>query len=191
MAYQRTRCWRAGHVSYCEVWPPNVGWRHLEGLLDRSSGRTGHLRHENEGGDRMRGSIACYPPVWGWTVRMEPLKMTTRRCRCVRTAHRSHRHSLGASALIFGDRRAALCDPYTRNMRDSRSTRAPPFCGWRRFALRCRDLFIDGEDTSWYEINDENAPSLLKPALLCDLSQRRVTLRPGRARAGVRHRGSH
>ena len=27
---------------------------------------------------------------------------------------------------------------------------------WHRFALRCRDLFIDGEDTSWYEIDDEN-----------------------------------
>ena len=27
---------------------------------------------------------------------------------------------------------------------------------WRRFALRCRDLFLEGEDTSWYEIGDEN-----------------------------------
>jgi hypothetical protein len=27
---------------------------------------------------------------------------------------------------------------------------------WRHFALRCRDLFSDGEDTSWYEIGDEN-----------------------------------
>ena len=26
---------------YCEVWPPNDCWRHLEGLLDRSSGRAG------------------------------------------------------------------------------------------------------------------------------------------------------
>ena len=28
---------------YCEVWPPNDGWRHLEGLLDRSSGHAGLL----------------------------------------------------------------------------------------------------------------------------------------------------
>ena len=29
---------------YCEVWPPNDGWRHLEGLLDRSSGQGGTPR---------------------------------------------------------------------------------------------------------------------------------------------------
>lgn len=27
---------------------------------------------------------------------------------------------------------------------------------WNRFALRCRDLFAHGTDTSWYEIQDEN-----------------------------------
>ena len=28
---------------YCEVWPPNGAWRHLEGLMDRSAGVAGHL----------------------------------------------------------------------------------------------------------------------------------------------------
>jgi hypothetical protein len=28
---------------------------------------------------------------------------------------------------------------------------------WHRFALRCRDLFCFGQDTSWYELDDENA----------------------------------
>ena len=27
---------------------------------------------------------------------------------------------------------------------------------WHRFALRLRDLFLDGEDTTWYDVGDEN-----------------------------------
>jgi len=50
---------------YCEVWPPNDGWRHLEGLLDRSSGLAGLLAPSTSRDSLMRGSIACYPPVWG------------------------------------------------------------------------------------------------------------------------------
>ena len=33
---------------------------------------------------------------------------------------------------------------------------------WRRFALRCRDLFLEGEDTSWYEVGDENGAVALE-----------------------------
>ena len=33
---------------------------------------------------------------------------------------------------------------------------------WHRFALRCRDLFIDGEDTTWYEVEDENGAVALE-----------------------------
>jgi dextranase len=148
---------RGPRFRYCEVWPPNVGWRHLEGLLDRSSGRTGHLRHENEGGDRMRGSIACYPPVWG----MDGANGTVEddeRDASLRTdvLTEAIATSLGASALIFGDRRAALCDPYYPKHARLTVDEGATVLRWRRFALRCRDLFIDGEDTSWYEINDEN-----------------------------------
>ncbi len=50
---------------YCEVWPPNDNWRHLEGLLDRSSGRAGLLAPSASRDALMRGSVACYPPVWG------------------------------------------------------------------------------------------------------------------------------
>jgi hypothetical protein len=28
---------------------------------------------------------------------------------------------------------------------------------WHRFALRCRDLFRAGSDSTWYELDDENA----------------------------------
>ena len=63
---------------------------------------------------------------------------------------------LGASALIFGDRAAALCDPYYPKHARLTPREAREVLEWRRFALRCRDLFIDGEDTSWYEIGDEN-----------------------------------
>ena len=50
---------------YCEVWPPNDQWRHLEGLMDRSAGRAGLLGRWASGAAPLRGTIACYPPVWG------------------------------------------------------------------------------------------------------------------------------
>ena len=49
---------------YCEIWPPNTGWRHFEGLLDRSSGQAGLLGSAQRD-TCVRGSLACYPPVWG------------------------------------------------------------------------------------------------------------------------------
>ena len=63
---------------------------------------------------------------------------------------------LGASALIYGDRTAALCDPYYPKHERLTADEAATVIAWHRFALRCRDLFIEGEDTSWYEVDDEN-----------------------------------
>jgi hypothetical protein len=76
---------------------------------------------------------------------------------------------LGASALLYGDKVAALCDPYYPKHANLSGAEAATVVAWRRFALRCRDLFFDGEDTSWYEIGDENgsvvaeAPVPVKP----------------------------
>jgi hypothetical protein len=63
---------------------------------------------------------------------------------------------LGASALIYGDKGAALCDPYYPKHVRLSADELDEVTAWRHFALRCRDLFCDGEDTSWYEIGDEN-----------------------------------
>ncbi len=132
---------------YCEVWPPNGAWRHLEGLMDRSAGVAGHLGPSLKD-DVMRGTIACYPPVWGSEDGPGALR-TVVLTEAVATC-------LGASALLYGDRTAALCDPYYPKHQRLSSDQADMVMAWHRFALRCRDLFIDGEDTSWYEIDDEN-----------------------------------
>ena len=132
---------------YCEVWPPNSGWRHLEALMDRSAGVVSHVGRLPKG-DLMRGTIACYPPVWGKGERQAALR-TVVLTEAVAT-------SLGASALIYGDRTAALCDPYYPKHETLTSDEAATVISWHRFALRCRDLFLEGEDTSWYEVADEN-----------------------------------
>ena len=138
---------------YCEVWPPNDRWRHLEGLLDRSAGRTGSLGSwdSTRGSFAMRGSIACYPPVWagaepearGASLRTVVLTEAIATC-------------LGASALLYGDAVGVLCDPYYPKHEALSRAEAEAVLAWHRFALRCRDLFLEGEDTSWYEIGDEN-----------------------------------
>jgi dextranase len=142
---------------YCEVWPPNDSWRHFEGLLDRSSGRAGIVGPVAERDGLVRGSIACYPPVWGddpLANNDEPAK----RADSLRTALLTEAvvTSIGASALMFGDLTAVLCDPYYPKHARLTAEEAMRVLGWRRFALRCRDLFFEGEDTSWYEIGDEN-----------------------------------
>jgi dextranase len=142
---------------YCEVWPPNDSWRHLEGLLDRSSGRVGLLAPSASREALMRGSVACYPPVWGIDdprglvqgVAREASLRTVVSTEAIAT-------SLGASALLYGDLAAALCDPYYPKHARLTANEAATVIAWRRFGLRCRDLFLDGEDTSWYEIDDEN-----------------------------------
>ena len=141
---------------YCEVWPPNYGWRHLEGLLDRSSGRAGLLAPEMRE-VLTRGSVACYPPVWGIDRPSGPVEGAARE-ESLRTVVCTEAIAtcLGASALIYGDKQGALCDPYYPKHARLTPNEAATVIAWRRFALRCRDLFLEGEDTSWYEIGDEN-----------------------------------
>lgn len=142
---------------YCEIWPPNVAWRHFEGLLDRSSGVAGLVPASNETGSNLRGSLACYPPVW--SVNSSAVRDDeSSREGSLRTVLLTDAIAtmLGTSALIFGDKSAALCDPYYPKHAKLTGDEAAAVIRWRRFALRCRDLFIEGEDTSWYEINDEN-----------------------------------
>ena len=142
---------------YCEVWAPNDSWRHLEGLMDRSAGRAGLLGPALSDGPIMRGTIACYPPVWGndepsgrvgWPTREESLR-TVVCTEAIATC-------LGASALLFGDVRAVLCDPYYPKHERLSVAEVATVLAWHRFALRYRDLFLEGEDTSWYDIGDEN-----------------------------------
>jgi dextranase len=142
---------------YCEIWPPNEGWRHFEGLLDRTSGNAGLLRPTKRRGELMRGSLACYPPVWGINDMTGPVDREAR-ASSLRTVVMTEAIAtlLGASVLIFGDKSAALCDPYYPKHARLTEGEAATVVAWRRFALRCRDLFIEGEDTSWYEIGDEN-----------------------------------
>ncbi|MFY9782881.1 MAG: glycoside hydrolase family 66 protein [Acidimicrobiales bacterium] len=142
---------------YCEIWPPNTAWRHFEGLMDRSSGRSGLVGSVEERDPLIRGSIACYPPVWGIDkpsglvegVEREDALRTVVLTEAIAT-------SIGSSALLYGDLTAALCDPYYPKHALLSKTEASTVLAWRRFALRCRDLFFEGEDTSWYEIGDEN-----------------------------------
>ncbi|HXY45031.1 MAG TPA: glycoside hydrolase family 66 protein, partial [Acidimicrobiales bacterium] len=132
---------------YVEAWPPNNAWRHLEGLLDRSDPRPGA-----PGG---RGAIACYPPVW---ANDRPAALRTVTCTEAIVT------SLGASLLVFGDRDGVLRDPYYPNYETLSRDEAATVLRWRRFALRCRDLFSEGEDTSWNEVGDENGAVVLTGA---------------------------
>ena len=92
-------------------------------------------------------TLAIYPPVWDAgpgalrTVVLSEAIIT----------------SLGANALVWGDRRGALCHPYYVDHHDLSDAEAQTALSWRRFALRVRDLFKTGVDTSWYELSDENA----------------------------------
>ena len=123
---------------YVEVWPPNDRWRHLEGLISRSAGR-----YPWEG-----GALALYPPVWGGGDRDGALH-TVMLTEAVTT-------SLGAGLLVFGDDAGVLCDPYYPNHERLRKGETSTVLDWHRFALRCRDLFRHGEDTSWCDIGDPN-----------------------------------
>jgi dextranase len=123
---------------YVEVWPPNTQWRHLDALLQRSAGSS------SPHGD----TVAIYPPVWAndgddalRTAVLSQAVLTT----------------LGANALVWGDRRGALCHPYYVNHHDLSPDHARRVLQWHLFGLRVRDLFKSGVDTSWYELSDENA----------------------------------
>jgi dextranase len=123
---------------YVEVWPPNDGWRHFEGLLARSAGSN----------ERHGDTLAIYPPVWD-----------AERERALRTCVLSEAvvTVLGANALIWGDDDGALCHPYYVNHETLRNDEREVALTWHRFGLRCRDLFRSATDTSWYELSDENA----------------------------------
>ncbi|MGD0811795.1 MAG: glycoside hydrolase family 66 protein [Acidimicrobiales bacterium] len=142
---------------YCEVWAPNDGWRHLEGLMDRSAGRAGLLGPGLSGGPLMRGSIACYPPVWGTNDPDGPVSGPARESS-LRTVVCTEAVAtcLGSSALLFGDVRAVLCDPYYPKHERLSEAEVATVLAWHRFALRYRDLFLEGEDTSWYDVGDDN-----------------------------------
>jgi hypothetical protein len=131
---------------YAEVWPPNDRWRHLEGLMSRSAGQAS--RH----GD----TLAIYPPVWGGD-----------RAAGLRTAVLSEAipAALGIGTLIWGDAAGALRHPYYVNHERLTPSEADTVIKWHRFALRCRDLFRCGQDTSWYELEDENAAVSVSSAL--------------------------
>jgi dextranase len=152
---------------YCEVWPPNDKWRHLEALMDRSAGKAGRLGPELDGGPLVRGTIACYPPVWGTNVQGVGVQGGDEHSRGEHDAARDASlrtvvsteaiaTCLGASALLFGDLNAVLCDPYYPKHERLSPAEAATALAWHRFALRYRDLFVEGEDTSWYEIGDDN-----------------------------------
>ncbi len=132
---------------YVETWPPNDAWRHLEALLDRSNPSLG-----TPGG---RGAIACYPPVWqgNRAASLRTVMYTEAIATC-----------LGASLIVFGDREGALQDPYYPRYQRLATDEAATVLRWWRFALRCRDLFLEGEDTSWCEIGDENGSVVLVAA---------------------------
>jgi dextranase len=145
------------HFRYCEIWPPNDEWRHFEGLLDRSSGVAGLLGASADGTTGLRGSIACYPPVWGIDSVGGDIDAPDP-AASLRTVVSTEAIAtmLGASPLIYGDKGAALCDPYYPKHARLSPEQLGEVVAWRHFALRCRDLFTSGEDTSWYEIDDEN-----------------------------------
>ncbi|HTW08685.1 MAG TPA: glycoside hydrolase family 66 protein [Acidimicrobiales bacterium] len=148
---------------YCEVWAPNDQWRHLEGLMDRSSGKAGQLAQPPTGGPISRGSIACYPPVWEKNGRGGPQAVAPRE-ESLRTVVLTEAIAtcMGASALLFGDVTSVLCDPYYPKHERLSASEAATVLAWHRFGLRCRDLFLEGEDTSWYEIGDENGAVAVK-----------------------------
>ena len=126
------------NFRYVEVWPPNNKFRHLEGLLERSAGD-----------GQTRGNVlAVYPPVWS-SDRQDAL----RTCLIVESVSAM----LGASTLLWGDLDGVLNHPYyvTHETLDGRERSIA--LEWHRFALRYRDLFRTGVDTSWFELEDENA----------------------------------
>ena len=140
---------------YCEIWTPNDRWRHFEGIVERTSGRAGHNIHgtQDRREEAVRGSLACYPPVWGNPPDTSPDRQSSLRTVLLSEAVAT---CLGVSPLIYGDKTAALCDPYYPQHAELTSEEASTALDWHGFSLAVRDLFIDGEDSSWTEIADEN-----------------------------------
>ncbi len=165
-----------------------------ERLLAAPGGSVGpQLReggHARPAGDAcntlLRGTIACYPPVWGIDLSTGLVQGAAREAS-LRTVVSTEAVAtcLGASALVYGDQTAALCDPYYPKHARLKADEAATVVAWRHFALRCRDLFLEGEDTSWYEIDDENgAVAVGSGRAGAARAGRRGTLRPGGPRRG-------
>jgi hypothetical protein len=93
-------------------------------------------------------TLAIYPPVWD-----------AERSAALRTAVLSEAivTTLGAGILVWGDDFGVLSHPYYVDHERLRDDEVDIVLEWHRFGLRCRDLFRDGVDTSWYELDDENA----------------------------------
>jgi dextranase len=123
---------------YAEVWPPNSGWRHLEGLLQRSAGSAA----------RQGDTLAIYPPVWD-AERADALR-TVVLTQAIATA-------LGVGTLTYGDAGGVLRGPYYPDHERLRPAEQRKVLAWNRLALRCRDLFTAGTDTSWCDVGDENS----------------------------------
>jgi dextranase len=127
---------------YIEVWPPNDRWRHLEGLLQRSAAP----------GTPRDGVLALYPPVWSGAGSDHDARAALRTV----VLSEAVATTLGCGLLVYGDDRGCLRDPYYPNYQPLTGVQAELVLAWHRFALRCRDLFADGADTSWTDIGDEN-----------------------------------
>ncbi len=135
-----------------EVWQPNDRWRHLEGLLQRSGeagsavGSAGSVAG-SLAPSPAAGVLALYPPVW-----------VADRAGALRTVVLTEAiaTTLGAGLLVFGDDRGCLEHPYYPDYQQLAADESELALRWHRFALRCRDLFAGGTDTSWYDIGDEN-----------------------------------
>jgi dextranase len=123
---------------YAEVWPPNRQWRHLEGLLRRAAGAA----------PRQGDTLAIYPPVWR-AERVAALR-TVVLTQAIATV-------LGAGTLTYGDAGGVLRHPYYPDHERLHGDEQRQVLAWNRFALRCRDLFAAGTDTSWCDIGDENS----------------------------------
>ena len=62
---------------------------------------------------------------------------------------------LGSSALSSACPRRSPRPGLPKHERLS-ATEVATVLAWHRFALRYRDLFLEGEDTSWYDVGDDN-----------------------------------
>jgi len=140
-------------ARYAEIWPPNDGWRHLEGALARAGHKDGEP-----------AILAIYPTVWGGgSDRSEALR-TACLTQAVVTA-------LGADTLLWGDDQGVLCDAYYPKHARLDAAEADVALDWHRFGLGVRDLFRRGRDTSWEDVGGGNravlvdapAPALPEP----------------------------
>jgi dextranase len=127
---------------YIEVWPPNDRWRHLDGLLARTRAP----------GARAPGAsdpdvLAIYPPAWSGDREQALRTVLLTEAVCT---------TLGSSLLAWGDNRGCLQHPYYPDYQRLTAAESRQVLHWHRYALRCRDLFGGGADTSWIDIGDEN-----------------------------------